>query len=99
MPQTTRGIFPGKAVPAPEKTVSLFEPHSTIICKGNPAEDAQLPTSLDHHLRVFQHPPRLLTEARGFHTTTNERYAITRRVTQVVLPKPGAKSATRMAHE
>jgi IS5 family transposase len=127
--QTTRRIFQGEAVPAPEKVVSLFEPHTAIIRKGkpgrptefgrvlwldevdggiisryavlegNPAEAAQLPPSLDHHLRVFQRPPRLLAGDRGIHSTANERYATTHGVTQVVLPKPGAKSAKRMAHE
>jgi transposase, IS5 family len=69
------------------------------VLEGNPAEDAQLPPSLDHHLQVFQRPPRLLAGDRGLHTAANERYAITRGVTQVVLPKPGAKSAKRIAHE
>jgi transposase, IS5 family len=129
MTQTTRRIFQGEAVPAPDKVVSPFEPHTAIIRKGkpgrptefgrvrwldevdggiisrdavlegNPAEDAQLPPSLDHHLRVFQHPPRLLAGDRGLHTTANERYASAHGVKQVVLPKPGAKSAKRMAHE
>ena len=129
MTQTTRRIFQGGAVPASEKVVSLFEPHTAIIRKGkpgrptefgrvlwldeveggiisryavlegNPAEDAQLPPSLDHHLQVFQRPPRLLAGDRGIHTTANERYATTHGVAQVVLPKPGAKSAKRMAHE
>jgi IS5 family transposase len=129
MTQTTRRIFQGEAVPAPEKVVSLFEPHTVIICKGKPgrptefgrvlwldeveggiisryavlegnaAEEAQLPPSLDHHLRVFQRPPRLLASDRGVHTAANERYATTHGVKQVVLPKPGAKSAKRLAYE
>jgi IS5 family transposase len=127
--QTTRRVMQGEAVPAPEKLVSLFEPHTAIIRKGkpgkptefgrvlwldeveggiisryavlegNPAEDAQLPPSLDHHLRVFKRPPRLLAGDRGVHSTANERYAATHGVKGVVLPKPGAKSAKRLAHE
>jgi transposase, IS5 family len=127
--QTTRRIIQGEAVPAPEKVVSLFEPHTAMICQGkpgrptefgrviwldevdggiisrdavldgNPAEDAQLPPSVDHHLRVFNRPPRLLAGDRGVHTTTHEPYAITHGVKEVVLPKPGAKSAKRIAHE
>jgi transposase, IS5 family len=127
--QTTRRVIQGEAVPASEKLVSLFEPHTAIIRKGkpgrptefgrvlwldeveggiisryavlegNPAEDAQWPASLDHHLRMFHRPPRLLAGDRGLHTTANERYATTHGVKQVVLPKPGAKSAKRMAHE
>jgi IS5 family transposase len=69
------------------------------VLEGNPAEDAQLPPSLDHHLQVFQRPPRLLAGDRGIHTTANERHATTHGVKQVVLPKPGPKSTKRMAHE
>jgi transposase, IS5 family len=127
--QTTRRVMQGEAVPAPEKLVSLFEPHTAIIRKGkpgkptefgrvlwldeveggiisryavldgNPAEDAQLPPSLDHHLQVFHHPPRLLAGDRGVHSTANERYATMHGVKEVVLPKPGAKSAKRLAYE
>ena len=43
------------------------------VLAGNPAEDAQRPPSLDHHLRVFPRPPRLLAGDRGGHTTANER--------------------------
>jgi IS5 family transposase len=127
--QTIRRVIQGEAVPASEKLVSLFEPHTAIIRKGkpgkptefgrviwldeveggiisryavldgNPAEDAQLPPSLAHHLRVFHRPPRLLAGDRGLHSTANEQYAATHGVKEVVLPKPGAKSAKRMAHE
>lgn len=69
------------------------------VLKGNPAEDAQLPLSLDHHRRVFHRPPRLLAGDRGVHTAANEQYARTHGVKEVILPKPGAKSATRIAHE
>lgn len=127
--QTRRRVFEGQAVPAPEKIVSLFEPHTAIIRKGkianatefgrvvwldeveggivsrydvlegNPAEAQQVPRSLDHHLRVFEHPPTLLTGDRGTYSVENERYAEKLKVKQVVLPKPGAKSAARAAHE
>jgi IS5 family transposase len=69
------------------------------VLEGNPAEDAQLPPSLDHHLRVFHRPPRWLAGDRGVHSAANERYATTHGVTQVVLPKPGAKSAKRLTYE
>jgi transposase, IS5 family len=129
MMQTTRRVLLGEGVPAQEKVVSLFEPHTAIIRKGkpsrptefgrviwldeveggivsryavlegNPAEDAQLPSSVEHHLRLFHRPPRLLTGDRGLHNATNERYATTQGVKEVVLPKPGGKSAKRIAHE
>jgi IS5 family transposase len=69
------------------------------VLAGNPAEEAQLPPSLDHHRRVFKRPPRLLAGDRGLHSIANERYATTQGVKEVVLPKPGAKSAKRIAHE
>ena len=127
--QTTRRVLHGEQVPASEKVVSVFEPHTAIIRKGkpgkptefgrvvwldevdgglisrydildgNPDEAAQLPPSLDHHLKVFKRPPRVLAGDRGVHSPHNERYATQRGVKQVVLPKPGAKTAKRIAHE
>ncbi len=127
--QTTRRVLHGEAVPASDKLVSLFEPHTAIIRKGkpgrptqfgrvlwldevdggivsryevlagNPPEPAQLPRSLDHHRAVFTHPPHLLAGDRGIHSPANERFATAQGVAQVVLPKPGAKSAKRIAHE
>jgi transposase, IS5 family len=127
--QTTRRVLHGEAVPASDKIVSLFEPHTAILRKGkpghptqfgrllwldeveggivtryailegNPPEADQVPPSLDHHRRVFKHPPRLLAGDRGIHSPANERHAATQGVKQVVLPKPGAKSAKRIAHE
>lgn len=127
--QTTRRVLHGEAVPASDKIVSLFEPHTAIIRKGkpgrptqfgralwldevdgglisryailagNPPEAEQLPPSLDHHRRVFRHPPRLLAGDRGVHSPANERFAAALGVRHVVLPKPGAKSAKRIAHE
>lgn len=69
------------------------------VLDGNPAEDAQLPPSLEHHRRLFKRPPRLLTGDRGVHSAANERYAATHGVKHVVLPKPGAKSGKRIAYE
>jgi IS5 family transposase len=69
------------------------------VLDGNPDEKAQLPPSLDHHRHQFGHPPDLLTGDRGLHSGANERYAQQRGVTAVVLPKPGKKSAKRIAYE
>ena len=126
--QTTRRVLQGEQVPATEKLVSLFEPHTAIIRKGkpgkptefgrvlwldevdggiisrytilegNPAEDAQLPPSrtiISASSRVL---PAYSLGIAG-HSTANERYATTHGVKEVVLPKPGAKSAKRIAHE
>jgi len=69
------------------------------VLDGNPDEKAQLPPSLDHHCHQFGHPPDLLTGDRGLHSGANERYAQQRGVPEVVLPKPGKKSAKRIAYE
>jgi IS5 family transposase len=69
------------------------------VLAGNPAEDAHLPRSLDHHRRGLRRPPRLLAGDRGGHATAHERYAATHGVQQVVWPKPGATSAQRLAYE
>ncbi len=72
--------------------------HSAVL-DGNPDEKAQRPPSLDHHCQQFGPPPNLLTGDRGLHSAANERYARQRGVTEVVLPKPGKKSAKRSAYE
>jgi IS5 family transposase len=69
------------------------------VLEGNPDEAQQLPPSLDHHIELFGKPPRLLAGDRKLATAANERYASKQRVKQVVLPKAGAKSARRIAHE
>jgi IS5 family transposase len=69
------------------------------VLEGNPDEKAHLPPSLAHHLQQFGHPPTLRTGDRGVHSATNERYAQRHGVTEVVLPKPGKRSATRLAYE
>jgi IS5 family transposase len=69
------------------------------ILVGNPSEKEQLRPSLDHHVAVFDHPPDVLTADRGLYSEDNERYAQSQGVKHVVLPKPGAKSAERIAYE
>jgi len=69
------------------------------VLDGNPDEKAQLPPSLDHHIAQFGHPPDVLVGDRGLYSAANERYAQTHRVKEVVLPKPGKKSAKRVAYE
>jgi transposase, IS5 family len=69
------------------------------VLEGHPAEDAPRPPSLAPHRRVFHRPPRRLAGERGRHTTAHEQYATTPGVKPGVWPQPGAKSATRLAHE
>jgi IS5 family transposase len=127
--QTTRRVLQGEKVPAPEKIVSLFEPHTAILRKGkpgkpvefgrmlwldeveggiitryqiltgNPDEAAQVVPSVDAHIARFGHPPELVAGDRGLQSAANERDLAQRQVAQIVLPKPGKKSAKRLAHE
>jgi transposase, IS5 family len=129
MSQTTRRVLNGERVPAREKVVSLFEPHTSIIRKGRighatefgrgvwldeveggiisrfrvlagqPVDTAQVRPSLEHHREVFGRPPVLVTADRGAYSGPNEEYAKAEGVGRVVLPKPGAKSADRIAYE
>jgi IS5 family transposase len=69
------------------------------VLAGNPDEKAQLPPSVDHHIAQFGQPPDLLTGDRGLYSAANERFAKTQGIRQVVLPKPGKKSAKRIAYE
>ena len=127
--QTRRRVLHGQQVPAPEKIVSLFEPHTAIIRKdkraghtsfgrliwlcevegglisryevleGNPSEATQVLPSVEHHLERFKKPPQLLAGDRGTHSARGERSARDKGVKQVVIPKPGAKSAARRRYE
>ncbi len=127
--QTRRRVLAGEDVPAAEKVVSLFEPHSAVIRRGkldrptefgrkvrldevdgglvsryevlagNPADSGQVVPALDAHIARFGHPPDLFAGDRGFHSAENERAAGAKGVAHIALPKPGAKSAERQAHE
>jgi IS5 family transposase len=127
--QTTRRVLQGETVPASEKVVSLFEPHTAMLRKGkpgkpvefgrmlwldevdggiitryqvldgNPDEAAQVVPSVDAHIQRFGHPPELVAGDRGLQSASNERDLALRKIPQIVLPKPGKKSAKRIAHE
>jgi IS5 family transposase len=69
------------------------------VLEGNPADGAQLPASVEHHRKQFARAPAVLAGDRGFHSAANERTAEDAGVEHIALPKPGAKSAKRQAHE
>ena len=127
--QTTRRVIHGETVPAAEKLVSVFDPHTAIIRKGkagrptefgrviwlaeaegniitqmrvlagNPDDAAELVPSVEHHMKQFRGPPRLVAGDGKLATATNDRLAPHRGVRQVVLPRPGKKTAARIAYE
>jgi len=127
--QTVRRVMNEEKVPAPEKLVSLFEPHTDIIRRGkagrpvefghkvwldevdggivsdyrvldgNPADERQLPTSLDRHQALFGRSPDQVSGDRGLYSPANEQLAKDMGVRRVILPKPGYRSAERKQHE
>ena len=129
MRQTSRRVLHGESVPARDKLVSLFEPHTAIIRKvkfgkevefghvvwldeveggivsryailsGNPPDADQLRPSLEHHRAHFGQSPHLLTADRKVFSPKGEAYATQQGVKYVAIPKPGARSAARQAHE
>jgi IS5 family transposase len=69
------------------------------VLEGNPPEAAPWPPRLDHHLPVCTHPPPLRAGDRGVYPAATGREATLNGVKPVVVPMPGAKSATRIAQE
>lgn len=69
------------------------------VLAGNPADSAQVQPRLAQHQRLFAQPPKLLAGDRGCWSEANETAAAAAGVEQICLPKPGAKSAERKAHE
>ena len=71
--QTTRRVLQGEAVPAPEKVVSLFEPHTAILRKGEPGKPVEFGRLiwLDEVDSAVDHVD-LFTLADGFDTGARE---------------------------
>ena len=69
------------------------------VLDGNAPDCAQFKPSLDHHIALFGRPPTLATADRGVFSADNESYAYAQGVTYVAIPKPGAMSEERKAHE
>ncbi len=69
------------------------------ILTGNPDEAAHVVPSMDAHIARFGHPPELVAGDCGLQSAANERDLAQRNVAQIVLPRPGKKSAKRLAHE
>jgi IS5 family transposase len=69
------------------------------VLAGNPDDAAQFVPSLDVHCEQFGHPPQLVAGDGKLATATNERAAAQRGVRRVVLPRPGRKTPSRLAHE
>jgi len=69
------------------------------VLEGNPSDDQQWQPSLEHHQKVFGHPPHQASGDRGVHSPENERVAKEQGVQRIILPQPGYKSQERKEHE
>ncbi|MBI4591037.1 MAG: ISNCY family transposase [Candidatus Rokubacteria bacterium] len=70
------------------------------VLDGNPADEAQVPPSLTHHVRTFGRAPALYAGDRGFHSPAHVQALAAAGVTTVCLPqRGGAKTPERAAHE
>jgi hypothetical protein len=70
------------------------------ILAGNPDDASQLVPSLERHTEQFGHSPHLVASDGKFATPTNEQTAALQSgVVRVVLPQPGRKTPTRVAHQ
>jgi transposase, IS5 family len=55
--------------------------------------------AVEHHIRVFGRAPQIAATDRGFYSGQGERRSAELGVKHPVIPKPGHKSANRVAHE
>lgn len=69
------------------------------LAHQRPADRTRWAKALDDHVRHFGRAPDLATANRGYNSAANEALATARGVRRVVLPKLGAKSPARRAHE
>jgi len=128
--QCERRVKAGEKVPAAEKIVSIFEPHTDIICRGktmspaefghkvlaatgasglvlqyevcagNPPDYDFFAAMLQKHVAQFGQAPREFTADRRFYHAENERLAAeSYGVARLAIPKPGRRSAERIALE
>lgn len=95
--------------PAPHQTefgrkVWLDEVEGGIISDyrvltGNPPDEKQFNHSLHNHLKLFSHPPDIVSTDRGVYSPTNEQAARQAGVKHICLPKPGQRTPERIEHE
>lgn len=69
------------------------------VLNGNPHDTQQLVSSLDQHINNFGYPPKLVSSDRGVYSQSNENYAQSLGIKQVILPKGGYRSKQRIQNE
>ena len=102
----TEAIRKGKIAKPTEfgKLVTIQESEHQIITGydvhvARPADMTLWTPALDRHIAIFGRAPDVAAADRGFASAKNEEAALARGVRHVVLPRPGAKSPARRAHE
>jgi IS5 family transposase len=102
----TEATRKGKLVKPTEfgKLVTIQESEGQIVTAyavhpKRPADRTLWAQALDDHVVHFGRAPDLATADRGYSSAANEALATARGVRRVVLPKLGAKSPARRAHE
>jgi len=66
------------------------------VLKGNPHDTQQLVSSLDQHIENFGYPPKLVSSDKGVYSQSNENYAQSLGIKEVILPKGGHRSKQRI---
>jgi IS5 family transposase len=69
------------------------------LLKGNPPDEQHFKSSVKQHLKLFGHPPDIVTGDRGVSSANNEHAAHQAGIEKTALPKRGAKDAERQAYE
>jgi IS5 family transposase len=69
------------------------------LLKGNPPDEQHFKSSVKLHLKLFGHPPDLVTGDRGVSSANNEQAARQLGVEKTALPKRGSQDAERQAYE
>ena len=61
------------------------------VLAGNPVDSDQVPASLDHHQKTFQHPPDTYAADRGFFSNENVQQCKDAGVSQPCIPQRGGQ--------
>ena len=69
------------------------------VFKGNPSDKTLLVDAVQHHIDLFDKPPRDVFADRGYYSSTNELALTDMGVKNVCIPKIGKKTKERAAHE
>ena len=69
------------------------------VLTGNPHDTQQLVSCLAQHIENFGYPPNLVSSDRGVYSQSNENYAQTLGIKEVILPKGGYRSKQRIEHQ